>query len=282
VTKGKNKTILLISSHVVRGSVGSRGSVFTLERMGFEVWSLFTVTMTWQPRHGVAHQLVISEQDFAKLCDDIATSPHASEIDAVMTGYFAHAPQVSHATRLITKLKQARPDILFFCDPVMGDEGGLYIAPETAQAIKAELLPLADIIKPNRSELEWLSGKKFGHNADIIAALANYQAKIKLVTSAFSKAENATGNLLIDGNQAWLAEHPQVLEPVNGLGDLTASLFFSHILQGMDTVQALGQASASVFDCLNHALASQSNELLLARSQDFFSHPTSSVTVSAL
>jgi len=282
VTKLKNKTILLISSHVVRGTVGSRASAFTLERMGFSVWSLFTVTMTWQPRHGRAHQLVIGEADFAKLCDDIAASPHAGEIDAVMSGYFAAPTQVLSAARLIHKLKQARPEIEFFCDPVMGDEAGLYIPVEIAQAIRSYLLPIADIIKPNRSELEWICGDKLESNADIMAATAGYPAKIKLVTSAFAQAEGATGNLLMDGGKAWLAEHPFVAEPVNGLGDLTASLFFSHFLRGIAGSQALEKASAAVFDCLNQALCVGSNELLLASSQDFFNHPHSPVTISQL
>jgi len=282
VTELKNKTILLISSHVVRGTVGSRASAFTLERMGFSVWSLFTVTMTWQPRHGRAHQLVIGEADFAKLCDDIAASPHAGEIDAVMSGYFAAPYQVLSAARLINKLKQARPEIEFLCDPVMGDEAGLYIPVETAQAIRAHLLPIADIIKPNRSELEWICGDRLRSNAAIMAAAGDYPAKIKLVTSAFAHSESAIGNLLIDKGEAWLAEHPFVQEPVNGLGDLTASLFFSHFLRGAQGAGALEKASAAVFDCLNHALAMKSNELLLASSQDFFNNPLSEVTINQL
>jgi len=282
MTQIKNKTILLISSHVVRGSVGSRASAFTLERMGFGVWSLLTVSMTWQPRHGAAHQLRVGDDDFTKLCDDIAASPHAHEIDGVISGYFACPQQVVSANKLINKLKIMRPDMVYLCDPVMGDEGGLYIPIDTARAIRAQLLPIADIIKPNRSELEWICGDRLDNNAAIIAALASYKAKTKLVTSAFPQGEKATGNLLIDDNKAWLAEHPLIDEPVNGLGDLTASLFFSHLLSGLSAPQALEKSTASVFDCLKHAIKAHSNELLLPASQSFFNHPASTITITSL
>jgi len=282
VTIATGKNVLLISSHVVRGSVGSRASAFALERMGFGVWSLLTVTMTWQPRHGRAHQLRVSDEDFAALCADIAASPHVDEIDAVMSGYFASPQQVMSTARLVSQLKTMRPDIPYLCDPVMGDEGGLYIAPETAHSIRSRLLPVADIIKPNRSELEWICGHRLESNEAIIAALKSWPAAMKLVTSAFADGENATGNLLIDGDEVWLAEHGCVSEPVNGLGDLTSSLFFSHLLQGISACAALEKTTACVFDCLNHATRAQSNELLLAQAQDFFIHQAATVTMRQL
>jgi len=278
----KSKTILLISSHVVRGSVGSRVSSFVLERLGFAVWSLLTISLTWQPRQGQAHVLRVSEADFAGFCADIAASPSARDIDAVMSGYFASPQQVASAALLIERLKADRPDITYLCDPVMADEGGLYIATDIAQAIKAQLLPIADIIKPNRSELEWIGGRSLDNNASILAALAPYKATTKLVTSAIAQQENATGNLLINEDGIWLAEHPSLATPVNGLGDLTATLFFSHLLHSMPAQLALEKTTASVFDCLQHAIKAQADELLLPEAQDFFTRPVSPITITPL
>ena len=36
------------------------------------------------------------------------------------------------------------------CDPVMGDEGRLYVAPEMVDAYRTDLLPLASVIVPNQ------------------------------------------------------------------------------------------------------------------------------------
>ena len=45
-------------------------------------------------------------------------------------------------------------------DPVLGDAGRLYVAQETAEAIRDRLIPLADIATPNLFELGWLTGAR--------------------------------------------------------------------------------------------------------------------------
>lgn len=45
---------------------------------------------------------------------------------------------------------------LLVCDPVMGDNGKMYV-PETLKEIyKEEIIPLADVITPNQFELEYV------------------------------------------------------------------------------------------------------------------------------
>ena len=71
--------VLVISSHVVRGSVGARAA-FALERLGHRTWTLPTVVLPWHPGHGRAHRMVPAEGDFAALCDDLARAPWLPEI----------------------------------------------------------------------------------------------------------------------------------------------------------------------------------------------------------
>jgi pyridoxine kinase len=42
------------------------------------------------------------------------------------------------------------------CDPVMGDEGKLYIPQESVQIYKDVLVPMADVITPNQFECEYV------------------------------------------------------------------------------------------------------------------------------
>ena len=46
------------------------------------------------------------------------------------------------------------------CDPVMGDEGRLYLAPELVPVYKNNIASLATILTPNQYEAELLSGVK--------------------------------------------------------------------------------------------------------------------------
>jgi pyridoxine kinase len=165
--------IVAISSHVVRGAVGNRAVVFALETMGFPVWSLPTVILPWHPGHGPATRITTPDGQFAAATEDMATSRWAGHIRAVVTGYFGSPDQVAPVARMIRHLKEKAPGLIYACDPVIGDSGGLYVPVAIAEAIRDELLPLADIATPNRYELGWLSGASLHSNAQIIdAALA--------------------------------------------------------------------------------------------------------------
>src|SRR3546814_17270297 len=56
--------VIVISSHVVRGSVGNRAAVFGLETLGLPVWALPTIVLPWRPGHGPATRLTFPEADF--------------------------------------------------------------------------------------------------------------------------------------------------------------------------------------------------------------------------
>ncbi len=55
MTETRATSILVISSHVVRGGVGNRAAVFALETLGHPVWALPTVILPWHPGHGRFH-----------------------------------------------------------------------------------------------------------------------------------------------------------------------------------------------------------------------------------
>lgn len=256
----KPKTVLVISSHVMRGSVGSRANVFVLENLGFHVWNMLTVTMPWQPRQGASHKLAVGAADFKAWAEDIAASPKSSEIDAVITGYFVSAEQVEIAADLIKKLKAKKPDLVYLCDPIMGNEGGIYVAQGVTEAICRAFLPLADIIKPNRNELEWICGREFHNNAEIIAAARARFAAPLYVSSAFAEAENAIGNLYCSQSGVWLARHPIFQAPVKGMGDMIAPLLLHHFLQKEPPEQILAKTAAALYEYLCYSLGENADK----------------------
>lgn len=72
---GSRAEILAISSQVVRGSVGNRAVVFSLETMGHPVWSLPTVVLPWHPGHGRSTRVPMPGEAFSTVIDDIIASP---------------------------------------------------------------------------------------------------------------------------------------------------------------------------------------------------------------
>lgn len=274
--------VIAISSHVVRGSVGNRAAVFALETLGHPVWSMPTVLMPWHPGHGPSTRMLIPNESFSRAIDDLIASPKLGEVKAVLTGYFGSAEQPLAVARLISALRERNPDLLYVCDPVMGDLGGLYVPEKTAVAIRDHLLPLATLATPNRFELAWLCGAQLEDNNQIIDAALSLGPPKMLITSAFAMMAGGTGNLFLSGRNALLAEHRAIGNPPNGLGDLLAALFLSRLLSGMDEEKALQLATASVFELIARTAKRGSDELTLAADASSLSRPMAMVQTRRL
>lgn len=277
-----SSAVIVISSHVVRGAVGNRAAVFALETLGHPVWALPTIVLPWHPGHGPSTRLTFSESDFEKAIDDLIRAPWLGEVKAVLTGYFGDASQPRAVARLIEALKRKNPDLLYVCDPVMGDKGGLYVPLATAEAIRDHLLPLATLATPNRYELAWLSGAPLETNTEIMDAAVALGPPRLLVTSAVSMMAGGTGNLYLTGNHALLAEHRLIDNPPNGLGDLLSGVFLARLLSGMDEERALQLATASVYEILARTAKRGGDELALATDASSLSSPMAMVQMRRL
>ena len=282
MTEDFARAVIVISSHVVRGSVGNRAAVFALETMGFPVWALPTVVMPWHPGHGPSTRLTFPEADFDRLIDDLIRAPWLGEVKAVLTGYFGNAAQVRSVARLIAALKEKNDDLLYVCDPVMGDLGGLYIPQPTAEAIRDTLIPLASVATPNRYELAWMVGSPLDSNTQIMDAALSLGPGKMLVTSAVAMMSGSTGNLYLSGRHALLAEHRAIDNPPNGLGDLLAAVFLARLLSGIDEEKALQLATAAVFEILARTAKRGSDELTLESDASSLSTPMAMVQMRRL
>ncbi|WP_420961452.1 pyridoxal kinase PdxY [Brucella sp. IR073] len=276
------KAVLVISSHVVRGSVGNRAAVFALETLGHPVWAVPTVVLPWHPGHGPAKRIVPSQEEFDALIADLERAPWLDEIGAVLTGYLGQASQAASIARLIETIKARNPHVLYLCDPVIGDQEGLYVPEATAIAIRDRLLPLADIATPNRFELAWLTGVPLEDNKTIMEAALDAGPATMLVTSAVPMMTGSTGNLLLTPTLAMMAEHRHVDGPSNGLGDLTSALFLARTMAGLPQEKILQATTAAVFEVLARAAKRGADELMLEADAASLSNPMAMVQVRRL
>lgn len=283
----KKPAIIVLSSHVIRGTVGNRAAAFALEVMGFPVWIVPTVTLPWHPGHGPSHRFVAPSAEFNNLIDDLINAPWLGEVGAVLSGYLGDPTQVSAVRRLVDAVKHKNPDALYALDPVMGDaqgeyEGRLYISEQQALAIKEQLLPFCDMITPNPFELGWLTDSDTPKNqSSLIEAAVKLDRPRVLATSAPAMIVNHIGNMLIETNEGktktHLAEHRLVNGPPNGLGDLAAALMLGNILQSQDAVASLRKTSASLYEVMMIAAQAQSDELMLEASIGSLIKPRTSI-----
>lgn len=265
--------IIVVTSHVARGSVGGRASVFVLERMGFPVWSVPTVLLPWHPGHGRASHIAPDNAAFAALMGDLARSPWLGEVGAILSGYFGTVDQVAAVADLVMAARKANPRLVYLCDPILGDSGGLFRPESLVVAIRDLLIPLADIVTPNRYELGSLTGWAVHDNLHVAAAARSLRAGEVVVTSAHA-VEEMIGTLVVANDRADLATHQLLYTAPHGTGDLFAALYLGHRLNGVVPPAATTRAASSVLRLVERAQQSDADELPLSEGQeDFFAEP---------
>ncbi|SDR28727.1 pyridoxal kinase [Pseudovibrio sp. Tun.PSC04-5.I4] len=266
-------SVLVVSSQVVSGCVGTRGAVFALERMGFNVWMLPTILLPWHPGQGAGVRISPSEVEFRSLVEQICANEDLSDVKAVISGYMANPAQVSEVAKLVKEVKSRNSDAVYLCDPVIGDKGDLYVREPIAEAIRDELLPLADIITPNRFELAWLSGFGTEMENEAVAAARTLGVERTIVTSSPAMRRNSICNLLVGPNGSLAIEHAEVQGAPNGTGDLIAALYLARSLSGQSDEEALKKATASTFELVARSVKVGSDNLLYSEHQDPLIHP---------
>lgn len=276
------RAVIVVSSHVARGSVGNRAAVFALETLGFPVWAVPTVVLPWHPGHGRATRIVPPAGEFSALMHDLERSAWLGEIAGVLSGYLAEPSQAEAVASLVTAVRAKNPRSIYVCDPVIGDLGGLYVPEETAIAIRDTLIPIADIATPNRYELAWMAGAPLDDMRSTISAALHAGPPTMLVTSAPALMAGGTGNLLLTASEALLAEHRVIENPPNGLGDLTGAVFLARLLAGYTAAKALQSTTASVFEILARTRKRGGDELQIETDSGSLSHPMAMVQLRHL
>lgn len=272
------RAAVVISSLVVTGAVGGRATAFVLERLGFPVWFLPTVILPWHPGHGRSTRVALADTPFAGAVADLAGSPGLGEVGAILTGYFGDAAQIAVAAEFVAAAKARNPDLVYLCDPVIGDAGGLYQPAEVMAAIRERLLPLADIATPNRHELVALTGEVVSDNAGLVGPARGLGPREVVVTSGFAP-EGETGALVVTPEAAVLARHDALPDAPNGTGDVFAGLYLGHSLGGAAPAVALERAAAGTLAAVRAAVAMGLGDLPLAEAQDAVVGADEGVTV---
>ncbi|KAF8972731.1 bud site selection protein 16 [Flammula alnicola] len=161
--------VLSIQSHVVFGYVGGKAAVFPLQCLGYDVDVVNTVNFSNHSGYGRSGG---SKTTAAELNDIFEIMEHNELLmpTRLLTGYIPGAEALSAVEKLACKLKHARPGLVYLLDPVMGDAGRLYVAPNVIPVYR-EMLPLATIITPNWYEVELLTNIELNDISSLHRAL---------------------------------------------------------------------------------------------------------------
>ena len=270
-------TVLSVQSRVAYGHVGNAAAVFPLQSLGVEAWALDTVAFSNHTGHGKWRGEVIAAETVATLFEGIADLDVLPSIDAVLSGYIGTAETGAVLLDIVGRVKDANPRAVFCCDPVIGDtDTGSYVREGVAEFFRDAALPLADIVTPNRFELEYLTGQAVGDLREAAEAAASLRARgpnTVLLTSLSLVPEHLT-MLASSEEGAWAIETPHLPVELNGCGDVTAALFLGHLLQGAGLAEALSRTAASMFAVIETTVRLGRYELALVTARDELARPS--------
>ncbi|KAJ8875233.1 hypothetical protein PR048_023128 [Dryococelus australis] len=294
--------VFSIQSHVVSGYVGNKSAVFPLQVLGFEVDAINSVQFSNHTGYPSFHGQVLNETELDVLLKGLQENG-LDKYTHLLTGYVGSPSFLRRIAALVQHLRKVNPKLIYVllkggsvavCDPVMGDNGRMYVSEELLPIYRDTILPLADIIVPNQFEVELLTGRNVTSVAEAWEAVQLFHDKgIKTVvlTSTGLGTDShllALASSTLGGTARKMSINiPKFSATFTGTGDLFAALLLAwmHRTKGdlkssienvIHTMQAvLTKTMKHVEDCSQKgiALTAAHNELKLIQSIEEMKKP---------
>lgn len=237
--------VLSIQSHVVHGYVGNRSAAFPLQVLGFDVDVVNSVQLSNHTWYKVFKGQVLNADDLATLTDGLRENGLLS-YDYLLTGYIGDKSFLLKVCDLVKELKKINPNLIYVCDPVMGDDGVMYVPEELLEVYQKKVLPLADIILPNQMEAEKLMKCTVSSEEDILALMTSIHQKgpstVVYTSSSSVKTDTVTSyaSCLKDGKTTRVkCQFPRLDSAFIGTGDLLAALWLAWSHKHKDDIETV-------------------------------------------
>ncbi|XP_063974512.1 pyridoxal kinase isoform X2 [Diachasmimorpha longicaudata] len=241
MSNNDERHVLSIQSHVVYGYCGNKCATFPLQLLGFDVDAINSVQFSNHTAYKVMKGEILNDNHLGELMEGLA----GNDLDYyshLLTGYVASPSFLKKISQLVPTLKEKNPNLIYVCDPVLGDNGKTYVPEELIEIYKTEIIPLADIVTPNEFELTLLTNenietmedvkraiKKLHHLGPKIVAITSIELNNKLI----SVISNEQDDVIIT------MDIPKIPTNYTGSGDLFAALFLAHSYIQRDLKTAL-------------------------------------------
>ncbi|KAF2634052.1 Ribokinase-like protein [Massarina eburnea CBS 473.64] len=221
--------VLAIASHVVHGYVGNKMANFVMQALGCDVSAINTVHYSNHTGYKQVKGRKTSADEMLQLYEGLQQS-NLNDFDILLTGYMPSAQAVQAVGKIGRDVKfnaGTKPGSFFWVlDPVMGDNGKLYIPEDEVPEYKS-LLREADLILPNQFEAELLSDTTITDLDSLAAAIQvlhkTYQVPHVIITSlrltrdnhtipsqAASRAPSKPTSAAVSGRQTPVSESPSL------------------------------------------------------------------------
>ncbi|KAH7417060.1 Ribokinase-like protein [Cadophora sp. MPI-SDFR-AT-0126] len=235
-------------------------ATFAMQSLGCEVAALNTVQFSNHLGYGQAKGTRATAQEITDLYQGLKDS-YLDDFQMMLSGYLPGAASVEAVGTIARDLKYKstmEPGSFFWVlDPVMGDNGKLYVAEDVVPAYK-NLIKDADLILPNQFEAETLSGVKIVDMESLKQAITSLHEQYRiphiLITSVAFPTPGATPSLSVVGSTFSSSAAPRIFGikiPAidcffSGTGDMFAALMLVRLREAVNNISGLMETSSWV------------------------------------
>ncbi|ELR08210.1 pyridoxal kinase, variant [Pseudogymnoascus destructans 20631-21] len=235
-------------------------AAFVLQALGCEASAINTVNFS----NHTGYRQVKGTKATAADIEDLYTGLKNSgldDFDMMLSGYIPGREAVevvgTIARELKTKAAEKPGSFFWVLDPVMGDNGKLYVAEDVVSAYK-KLVYDADLIMPNQFEAESLSGIRITDVESLKKAITSmheiYKVPHILITSVNLSAPGEVPSLSVVGSTKTSLDKPRIFRAqvpsldcfFCGTGDMLAALMVVRLREAVCAVEGLGQKESWV------------------------------------
>mmetsp|Transcript_8809 Transcript_8809/g.12775 ORF Transcript_8809/g.12775 Transcript_8809/m.12775 type:complete len:347 (+) Transcript_8809:75-1115(+) len=279
------KRVLSIQSHVVSGYVGNKAAVFPLQLLGYDVDIINSVQFSNHTGYAQGFKGDVLQGDqLTSLLQGMEQNGLLADVGHLLTGYIGSASFLQAVINVITQLRasnyHSKEVVRFVCDPVLGDNGKLYVPKELVEIYRTQVLPLANVVTPNQFEVEQLTGISVYTEVDAKRAcrvLLDMGPNLVFITScvlveeenkqyaedddekektiAILAAQRLTTTGEEEDDEFLRIDSPLYPGSFTGTGDLTASLLLAHTEDGLNIKDAMEKVINTV-----HAVIRRTHE----------------------
>lgn len=262
--------IISIQSQVVHGHVGNSAAVLPMQVRGLTVAAVPTTLLSNNPHFETMRGRVLESELVGDLLRGVEERGLIETSRYIISGYLGSRANGDVVAAFVERARRINPDIVYICDPVMGDSNlGVFVADQVVECLLGRLVPMADVLTPNQFEVGLIAGGGISSwralEADVLKIQAQRQAR--LVVTGCTLADTPDGlleNIVFEDKTSTRLTFPRLpIAPV-GTGDLFTGLLTANLAHGGTLVDAARGAGAVVLDVLERTIASGQQEMRLA------------------
>lgn len=227
------RRVLSVQSHVVHGYVGNRAAVFPLQLLGFDVDVINSVQFSCHTGYPVFPGQRLNGDELRTLVEGLVHN-EVHSYSHLLTGFIG----TDTFLREVLELRRALPPTCrYICDPVLGDNGRLYVPESLVSVYRNEVLPVVSVLTPNQFEAEHLAQREIRSvedAADVCDTLHRLGPKTVVLTTLDVPDSTSDGDCVAmmlseaEGKAKYLLQLPRIGGgPFTGTGDLTAAMILA-------------------------------------------------------